>query len=85
MTECNDYFKIFGAVKLHSSVFYVVTILIKYMNVQYTAGKISIEHLTIFPCKYISKGAVDMKFSPDVVKIPNKTNEFRNKVMCNQM
>ncbi len=33
----------------------------------YTAGKISIEHVTIFPGKYISKGAVDMKFSPDVV------------------
>ncbi len=32
----------------------------------YTAVKISIEHVTIIPSKYISKGAVDMKFSPDV-------------------
>ncbi len=32
----------------------------------HTAGKISIEHVTIFPSKYISKGAVDMEFSPDV-------------------
>ncbi len=31
-----------------------------------TAGKIIIEHITIFPSKYISKGVVDMKFSPDV-------------------
>ncbi len=27
---------------------------------------ISIEHITIFLRKYISKGVVDMKFSPDV-------------------
>ncbi len=34
--------------------------------VAFTAGKISIECVTIFPSKYISKGAIDMKFSPDV-------------------
>ncbi len=28
-----------------------------------TAGKINIEHVTIFNSKYISKGAVDMKVS----------------------
>ncbi len=50
----------------------------------YTAGKISIEHVTIFLSKYISKGAVDMKFPPDVGNIQthtykeNKTNMFRN-------
>ncbi len=32
----------------------------------YTAGKIIIEHVTIFPSKYISKGTVVMTFSPDV-------------------
>ncbi len=32
----------------------------------YTAGKISIECVTIFLSKYISKAAVNMKFSPDV-------------------
>ncbi len=36
-----------------------------------TAGKMSIEHATIFPSKYISKGAVDMKFSPDFGNIPS--------------
>ncbi len=34
-------------------------------------GKISSEHVTIFPSKYISKGAVDMKFSPDVGNNPS--------------
>ncbi len=36
-----------------------------------TAGKISIEHITIFLSKYISKGAVDLKFSPDVSNNPS--------------
>ncbi len=36
-----------------------------------TAGKISIEHVTMFLSKYISKGAVDMKFSPDVGNNPS--------------
>ncbi len=44
------------------------------MKRSYTAGKISIEHITIFPSKYISKGAVDMKFSPDVSN--NQSNEY---------
>ncbi len=50
-----------------------------------TAGKISIEHVNIFLSKYISKGAVDLKFSPDVGNNPNnsyiqrkQTNKFRN-------
>ncbi len=38
-------------------------------------GKLSIEHVTIFPSNYISnyisKGAVDMKFSPDVSNNPS--------------
>jgi len=38
-----------------------------------TAGKISTEHVTIFLSKYISKDAVDMKFSPDV---DNPSNRF---------
>ncbi len=37
----------------------------------YTVGKISIEHVTIFLSKYISKGAVDMKCSPDVGNNPS--------------
>ncbi len=37
----------------------------------YTAGKISIEHVTIFLIKYIYKGAFDMKFSPDVGNNPS--------------
>ncbi len=40
----------------------------------YAAGKISIEHVSIFPSKYISKGAVDMKFSPDVGNNPSDPN-----------
>ncbi len=34
-------------------------------------GRISIEHVTIFLSNYISKGAVDMKFSPDVFNNPS--------------
>jgi len=36
-----------------------------------TAGTISVEHLTIFLSKYISKDAVDLKFSPDVGNYPS--------------
>ncbi len=36
-----------------------------------TASKISIEHVTIFPSKYVSKSAVDMIFSPDVGNNPS--------------
>ncbi len=39
-------------------------------------GKISIQHVTIFLSKYISKGAVDITFSPDVGNKPS--NPFRN-------
>ncbi len=35
---------------------------------KYTAGKISIERVT---SKHISKGAVDLKFSPDVGSNPS--------------
>ena len=42
-------------------------------NVIYTAGKISIEHVAILLSKYISRGAIDMKFSPDVGNIHIKT------------
>ncbi len=38
---------------------------------KYTAGKIIIERITIFLRKHISKGAVDMKFSPDVGNNPS--------------
>ncbi len=37
----------------------------------YTEGKISIEHVTVFHIKYISKAAVDMKSSPDVGNNPS--------------
>ncbi len=37
----------------------------------YTVGKKSIEHITIFLSKYISKDAVDLKFSPDVGNNPS--------------
>ena len=40
-------------------------------NHTHTAGKISIEHVTIFLSKNISKGAIDMKFSPDVGNNPS--------------
>ncbi len=40
----------------------------------YTAGKISIEHVTIFPSKYVSKSAANMKFSPDVGN--NQSNPY---------
>ncbi len=43
----------------------------KYTHIQYTAGKISIEHLTILLSKYMSKGAVDLKFSLDVGNNPS--------------
>ncbi len=44
---------------------------IPWLKQTYTAGKISIEHVTIFLSKYISKGAVDLKFSPDVGNNPS--------------
>ncbi len=51
----------------------------------YTAGKISFEHVTSFLSKYICKGAVDIKFSPDVGNNPSnpyiqrkQNNKFRN-------
>ncbi len=38
----------------------------------YTAGKISIEHVTIFP-QFFSKGTVDLTFSPDVSNNPSNS------------
>ncbi len=52
----------------------------------YTLGKISIEHVTIFLSRYISKGAADMTFSPDVGNNPsnpyiqNKTKQINKKI-----
>ncbi len=37
----------------------------------YTAGKISIWHISIFISKGISKWAIDTKFPPDVAIKPN--------------
>ncbi len=56
------------------------TVFILHSNLllHYTASKISIEHVTIFLSKYVSKSAVDMKCSPDVGNNPSKTNKFRN-------
>lgn len=36
------------------------------MNIFYTAGEISIERIANFLSKCIAKGAIHMKFSPDV-------------------
>ncbi len=36
-----------------------------------TAGKISIEYITVFLIKYISEDAVDLKFPPDVNNNPS--------------
>ncbi len=45
--------------------------LLIYIYYIYTVGKISIEHVTIFLSKYISKGAVDLKFSPNAGNNPS--------------
>ncbi len=45
----------------------------KYIYI-HTAGKISIERGTIFLSNYISKGAVDMKYSTDVYN--NSSNPY---------
>ncbi len=61
--------------------------LITHLSV-YTAAKISFEHVTIFLSKYISKGAADMKFSPDVGNNPRKQyiqlkqNKYVQKLSC---
>ncbi len=43
-------------------------------------GKMSIKHVTFFLSKYISEGAVDLKFSIKSINPYkyNKTNKFRN-------
>ena len=46
----------------------------------HTAGKISIEHVTIFLSKYISKGAIDMKFSPSNPYIQRNKNKHIQKL-----
>ena len=39
---------------------------------------ISIEHITLFLSKYISKGAIDMKLSPDVSNNSSNPHIQRN-------
>ncbi len=51
-------------IKIYDKVYYEKNTNNQVYKLVYTADKISIEHVTIFPGKYISKGAVDMKFSP---------------------
>lgn len=55
-----------------------------------TARKIRIQHVS--PSKYVSEGAADLIFSPDVgnnrvihTHKENRTNKFRNEVVCNKM
>src|SRR4029434_8511204 len=43
-----------------------------------TAGKISIEHVTIFLSNNISKGAIDVTFSPDDGNNPSNQYIHRN-------
>ncbi len=50
---------------------------LRYCNQDNTAGKISTEHVTIFLSKYISKGAVDMTFSPDVGLITQEIHPYK--------
>ena len=50
----------------------------------HTAGKISIEHVTIFS-KYISKGAIDIHFSPDVGNNPSNLHIQRNKQIFSEI
>ncbi len=46
-----------------------------------------IEHVTIFPSKYVSKSAVDMKCSPDVDNNPsNPYIQINSEIkLCNKM
>ncbi len=44
----------------------------------HTAGKISIEHITVFLSKYISKGAVDITFSWHLHK--EKTKQISSEI-----
>ncbi len=43
-----------------------------------TAGKIIIEHVTIFLSKYIYKGEVDITFSPDVSNNPSNPHKTKH-------
>lgn len=47
----------------------------------YTWGIISIEHITSFLNKYISKDAVGIKFSPDVGSYPFNPHMQRNQII----
>lgn len=53
--------------------------LIKKNNCIITVGKISIEHN--FLSKYVSKGAIVMKFSPDVGNNPSNPDIQRNQTI----
>ena len=44
----------------------------------YAAGKMSIEHVTVFLSKCISEDAIDMKCSPDAEKDPHNPHMERN-------
>lgn len=39
-------------------------------NAKHTAGEISVEHANIFLSEYISRGATEMTFSPDINNNP---------------
>ena len=54
------------------------TVKTKTVERNHTTGKISIEHVTIFLSKYISKGAIDMIFSPDSGNNPGNPYIQRN-------
>ncbi len=45
-------------------------------------GKTSNEHVTIIPCKYFSKGAVNIRFSPDVGNNPNNSYSTYKRIHC---
>ncbi len=52
---------------------------------RYNAGKISIEYVTIFLSKYISKDAVDLKFLSDVNYNPsNPYIQRKQNKLCNK-
>ncbi len=56
---------------LTSGIIYIFLYITHIYTHIYTASKKNIEHFTIFRSKYISKGAVDLKFSPDVGNNPS--------------
>ena len=47
-------------------------------HIHHTVGKISVGHINISLSKYISKGAIDMKFSSDIGNNPSNPYIQRN-------